>query len=130
MKSSVPVCVLTCVLQCIIRHFCRRLYRRRKMDSLDLEIAVKLIRSSVAVLVCLLLAGCSLIGSLKEDTQFPPSDPSQTENANVISEDNYMESCRAKGVPIPPDWKASSSEWERHGNLHTILLTPNNLDQT
>ena len=100
------------------------------MDSLDLEIAVKLIRSSVAVLVCLLLAGCPLIGSLKEDTQFPPSDPSQTENANVISEDNYMESCRAKGVPIPPDWKASSSEWERHGNLHTILLTPNNLDQT
>jgi hypothetical protein len=49
---------------------------------------------------------------------------------NVISESNYMESCRSKGVPIPPDWKRSSSEWESHGNLKTILLTPNNLDQT
>lgn len=49
---------------------------------------------------------------------------------NVISEGNYMESCRSKGVPIPPDWKQSSSEWESHGNLKTILLTPNNLDQT
>ena len=47
-----------------------------------------------------------------------------------MSEGNYVESCRSKGVPIPPDWKASSSEWERHGNLHTILLTSNNVDQT
>lgn len=40
-----------------------------------------------------------------------------------------MESCRAKGVPVPPDWNASSSEWESHGNLKTILLTPNTLEK-
>lgn len=87
-------------------------------------------RSSVLALVCLLLASCSLMVSPNEDTQSQSSDPSQTERVNVITESNYMESCRSKGVPVPPDWNASSSEWERHGNLHTILLTPNNLEQT
>ncbi|MBX3304302.1 MAG: hypothetical protein KF693_18985 [Nitrospira sp.] len=47
-----------------------------------------------------------------------------------MSEGNYLTSCREKGVPIPPDWAASSSEWERHGNVQTILLTPNHLDRT
>ncbi|OQW30911.1 MAG: hypothetical protein A4E19_09200 [Nitrospira sp. SG-bin1] len=49
---------------------------------------------------------------------------------SVIAEGKYVDSCRAKGVPIPPDWKSSSLEWEAHGNLKTILLTPNDLDQT
>jgi hypothetical protein len=55
--------------------------------------------------------------------------PTQEAIMNVASEDDYMESCRGKGVPIPPDWKPSSSEWERHGNVHTILLTPNHAEQ-
>jgi hypothetical protein len=40
-----------------------------------------------------------------------------------------MKTCRAKGVPIPPAWKPSSSAWESHGNLTTILLTPNHLEK-
>ncbi|MEK9142992.1 MAG: hypothetical protein AAB308_18235, partial [Nitrospirota bacterium] len=48
---------------------------------------------------------------------------------SISSDGTYLESCRAKGVPIPPDWKPASSDWERHGKLHTILLTPNTLDQ-
>lgn len=100
------------------------------MDILGLGITVKLVRSSVRALVCLLLANCSLAGSPKEGTQSPSPGPIQTDGMNVISEGNYVESCRAKGVPVPPNWKASSSEWENHGHLKTILLTPNNLDQT
>ena len=100
------------------------------MDILGLGITVKLVRSSVPALVCLLLANCSLVGSPKEGTQSPSPDPLQTDGMNAVSEGNYVESCRAKGVPVPPNWKASSSEWENHGHLKTILLTPNNLDQT
>jgi hypothetical protein len=88
------------------------------------------LRSFVVALVCLLVAGCSLFGSPKEGAQSQSPAPVQAASVNVISEGNYMESCRAKGVPVPPDWKASSSEWERHGYLKTILLTPNGLDQT
>lgn len=40
----------------------------------------------------------------------------------------YIKACRAKGVPIPPDWHHSSSEWLAHGKLGTILLTPNHLE--
>ena len=83
--------------------------------------------------VGLLLAGCSLIGSPQESprevTHAQSPVPTQPTNVSVTSHGDYMESCRANGVPIPPDWKASSSEWERHGNLSTILLTPNTLDQ-
>ena len=91
---------------------------------------MELLRLSVVAWVCSFLLACSLIASSKDDTGSQFSSSVQTKNVNVISNGNYVESCRAKGVPIPPDWKASSSsEWERHGNLHTILLTPNNLDQ-
>jgi hypothetical protein len=86
---------------------------------------VRRLKSSVLV-VKLFLAGCSLIGSSQEGTEARSPTPAQ--EVSVISEGNYIESCRAKGVPIPPDWKLSS-EWESHGNLKTILLTPNNLDQ-
>jgi len=90
---------------------------------------VRYSRSTVLALVCILLVGCSLIGSSKESTQSQSPGSIQPASVNVISEGNYIESCRAKGVPVPPDWKASSSEWESHGNLKTILLTPNNLEK-
>ena len=99
------------------------------MNVSDLGTMVKLLRASVAALACLLFAGCSLIGSPKEGADSHSPAPPPAASVNVISEGNYMESCRAKGVPIPPDWKQSSSEWESHGNLKTILLTPNDLDQ-
>lgn len=89
---------------------------------------MRYLRSTILALVCLLLASCSLIGSSKENPQSQSPGSIQPASVNVISEGNYMESCRAKDVPTPPDWKASSSEWESHGNLKTILLTPNNLE--
>ena len=99
------------------------------MGTRQLTTIVRLLRQSVVVLACILLAGCSLIEPPKEGTEARSSAPAQVEIVNVISEGNYIEICRAKGVPIPPDWKPSSSAWERHGNLNTILLTPNALDQ-
>jgi hypothetical protein len=80
-------------------------------------------------LVCILLAGCLLNESSKEKAPPQSPVPAQAASVTVISEGHYMESCRAKGVPVPPDWKRSSSDWERHGNVHTILLAPNNVDQ-
>lgn len=79
---------------------------------------------------CLLLTGCSLIGSAEEQAQ--PRPPVLTHPASVSenSDGTYIDSCRTNGVPIPPDWKSFSPEWERHGDLHTILLTPNSLEQT
>lgn len=85
--------------------------------------------SSTFVLAYLLLVGCSLIEPPKEEANSRSPVSTQATGANVMVKDNYLESCRAKGVPIPPDWKPASSDWERHGNLHTILLTPNTLDQ-
>ena len=85
--------------------------------------------SIVFALVCLLLAGCSLIEPSKEEATSRSPVPAQAPSANISSDGTYVDSCRAKGVPIPPDWKPTSSDWERHGNLHTILLTPNTLDQ-
>lgn len=90
---------------------------------------VRFLGSSVAALACLLLTSCSLIESPKEGTAARYPVPAQTGGVNVMSESNYMESCRAKGVPVPPDWKQASSEWESHGNLKTILLTPNTLEK-
>ena len=88
------------------------------------------LKPSVFTMACILVTGCSLIGSPEDQT--PLRSPVSTHAANVstISNGNYIDACRAKGVPIPPDWTSSSSEWESHGNLGTILLTPNSLDQT
>lgn len=80
--------------------------------------------------VCFLLTGCSIVESANERTPSDAPGPTQPASVTVVSEGDYRESCRAKGVPIPPDWKSTSSEWDRHGNLHTILLTPNHLDRT
>lgn len=91
---------------------------------------VRLLRSSVLFSICLPLISCSLIESSKEGLPSDFTGSAGPPSVSVISEGDYRESCRGKGVPVPPDWKSSSSEWEQHGNLHTILLTPNSLDQT
>ncbi len=85
------------------------------------------LRSYVLALSWLLVASCSLIESPKESAPSPVS--TQVPSVNLVSEGNYLETCRTNGVPIPPDWTRSSSEWESHGNLKTILLTPNSLDE-
>ena len=96
---------------------------------LRLETIVRLSRSFVVTLACLLLAGCPLIKSPQKGSETRSPVPPQVASGNVVSEGNYMESCRAKGVPVPPDWKSSSSDWQSHGNLKTILLTPNSLEK-
>lgn len=99
------------------------------MPAWDLGIRVRSLQSYVMALAVVLLAGCSLIESPKEGTEIRSPLPTQTGSVNIVSEGNYMESCRAKGVPIPSGWKQSSSEWESHSNLKTILLTPHNLEK-
>jgi hypothetical protein len=79
---------------------------------------------------CVFLAGCSSKGGATERTSSQPSILTQVSSATESSEGTYMETCRNNDVPIPPDWKRSSSGWESHGNLKTILLTPNSLEQT
>ena len=97
-------------------------------ESIELGVVVRLRRSSVSTLLAsVLLISCSLIDSPKPSKTPAPIEPARV---TVVSDGNYLATCREKGVPVPPDWTASSSEWERHGNLHTILLTPNNLEQT
>lgn len=99
------------------------------MPILRLGTIMRSLESGVLVLVCGLLAGCLFIDSPKEKAHSDSQGPTQATSMTVIAEGNYMESCRAKGVPIPPDWKPSSSEWENHGRVNTLLLTPNSLDQ-
>ena len=101
-----------------------------EMSNGKSRVFVRWFAPSVMALVCVLLACCSLPGSRTEKAPLQSPVFTQTADMNVISENNYLESCRAKGVPIPPDWKPSSSEWETHGKVHTILLTPNSLEQT
>ena len=92
--------------------------------------AVGLFTASVGAVAWLLLAGCLPIGSPKDGGATLSSAPTQAANLTVTADGNYLESCRAKGVPVPPDWTRSSSEWQNHGNLKTILLTPNTIEQT
>ena len=97
---------------------------------MKLEVIVRLFRSSVLFSASVLLISCSVIESPKEGTPSHTPGPIEPASGAVVSEGDYLASCREKGVPIPPDWTASSSEWERHGNVQTILLTPNHLDRT
>ncbi|HMS84468.1 MAG TPA: hypothetical protein PKD12_12515 [Nitrospira sp.] len=100
------------------------------MGSWERETPARFLNASSLAFVCVLLGSCSLKESSTERT-FPPSPiPTQPTLVALNSEDRYIETCRAKGVPIPPDWKRSSPKWESHGNLRTILLTPNGLEQT
>lgn len=87
---------------------------------------------SVSVLfsAILFLMSCSLIESPKEGLRSDSAPLAEPVGVAVVSQGDYRESCRENGVPIPPDWTSSSSEWKGHGNLQTILLTPNSLDQT
>jgi mono/diheme cytochrome c family protein len=98
------------------------------MGCRELGTMEKFLTAYVIILVCLLLVGCGLSQSPRKGATSQSSLSSQAANVGITAEGNYIESCRAKGVPVPPDWKPSS-EWESHGNLKTILLTPNNLDQ-
>jgi hypothetical protein len=90
---------------------------------------VSLFTTSVGALAWLLLAGCLLTGSPKGGGPSPSSAPAHAANVTVVADGDYLEACRAKGVPVPPDWKPSSSEWQSHGHLNTILLTPNALEE-
>lgn len=85
---------------------------------------------SLMAVACLFLTGCSVQGSSEKRATSHSAISTQTSNLTVSEEGNYIETCRTKGVPIPPDWKRSSSEWESHGDLSTILLTPNSQEQT
>jgi hypothetical protein len=89
------------------------------------------LRAFVVALGYVLLAGCLFIESPKEEEQAKSSGAARSATVHATSEHDtdYMKTCRAKDVPIPPDWKPSASEWERHGNLSTILLTPNHMVQ-
>jgi len=89
------------------------------------------LRAFVLALAYILLAGCLFIESPKKGEQAKSSGPARPATVLAASEDDteYMKTCRANNVPIPPDWKSSASEWERHGNLSTILLTPNHMDK-
>ncbi len=85
---------------------------------------------SVGALALLLLANCSPIGSPKDGGHAHSPVSAKAANVTVLAEGDYLESCRAKGVPVPPDWKPSSSEWQSHGRLTTILLTANTAEET
>lgn len=97
---------------------------------MKLGVIVRLHRTSVLPLASLFLVSCSLIESPKNTAQSHTASQTETAHVAVASEGNYLATCREKGVPIPPDWRPSASEWERHGNVHTILLTPNHVEQT
>jgi hypothetical protein len=87
-------------------------------------------RTSALVLGIALLAGCTFIASQEKERPVNSSIPARASSIPVMNEGDadYKTACRSKGVPIPPDWNMSSSEWESHGNLTTILLTPNTMD--
>lgn len=45
------------------------------------------------------------------------ADASDTTTFNVDVDTPYMAKCRARGVPIPPDWAGSGTAWVLQGNL-------------
>ena len=101
------------------------------MRGWDLECAWRSVSVYILAVAGVTLIGCALIESPEEGRQAPSTVQDQAANVAVTSEGDtdYIKTCRAKDVPIPPDWKLSSPDWESHGNLTTILLTPNNLDK-
>ncbi len=101
------------------------------MGAWELGQTERSLRGYVLPLACMLLTGCLFIEPPKEGGQAKSSGPARSATVLATSEGDttYMQICRAKSVPIPPDWKSSVSEWERHGNLSTILLTPNHMDK-
>ncbi len=100
------------------------------MESWKRGIRARYLDLTGIALACVVLAGCSVQRTPTESVSSQPPALTQTTGGALFSKDNYIETCRTKDVPIPPDWNQSSSEWVSHGNLKTILLTPNNLEQT
>jgi hypothetical protein len=100
------------------------------MGSWGRKTLARFLNWSGIAFACVFLLGCSLKESSSERTFSQPPISIEQSSVPLISDGNYIETCRSNGVPIPPDWKPSSSKWESHGNLKTILLTPNNLEQT
>lgn len=43
---------------------------------------------------------------------------------NQGDDTSYMEYCRSRGVPVPPDWAESGTAWVRQGTLTQNLLQP------
>jgi hypothetical protein len=43
---------------------------------------------------------------------------------DILSRTDYMRSCAAAGVPVPPDFVRGGSDWRHQGNLSTNLLAP------
>jgi len=101
------------------------------MQGWDLGCAGRPFRATFVIVGGILLAACTMIKPSGEGRQAQSSAQNHTVPETVTIEGNteYIKTCRANGVPIPPDWNASSTDWERHGNLGTILLTPNNMDK-
>lgn len=100
------------------------------MEAWQQGTSVRAFNLSIMALACVFFTGCSMKGASPEKTASHSPVPAEASPVTVSSKGNYIETCRTKGVPIPPDWKRSSSEWESHGDLKTILLTPNSLEQT
>ena len=100
------------------------------METWPVRVPLNRLRRFAIVLPFMLLAGCTATGSPTDRTQHDSPIPTQVASSQVAAGGNYLEACRVNSVPIPPDWKSAASEWESHGHLGTILLTPNSLDQT
>lgn len=47
------------------------------------------------------------------------SEASDTATFKVNNDTPYMASCRAQGVPVPPDWAETGTAWVNQGNLNT-----------
>lgn len=101
------------------------------MEDWDLGQARRAFRTCIGVVAGLLLAACTMIESPGEDRQAQLSAQKHTvyETLTIEGDTAYMRTCRANGVPIPPDWNASSKDWEQHGHVGTILLTPNHMEK-
>lgn len=101
------------------------------MDACDLGVTMRAISSCVVALCTIFLAGCLFLDSPEKGKQAQSSVSGQSANgmATGSGDTDYMKTCRTSGVPVPPDWKLSTSEWESHGHLKTILLTPNTMDK-
>jgi hypothetical protein len=72
-------------------------------------VIVRSLSSAEFTLVSVLLLSCSLIESPKEGTQPHTSGTTDPAHVAVVSEGNYLTSCREKDVPVPPDLHQNGS---------------------
>jgi len=87
--------------------------------------------TTVMTVGVILLAACTMLETPEVRQQTPLSTQKHAVHETIVMDGDttYMRTCRANGVPIPPDWNVSSTDWEGHGNLGTILLTPNDMEK-